>query len=593
MGARGRGRMLLAVVLPVLLVMGALYAAAAQALDNEQRRTLSAALGADARRLAVQLAGRWSAGGPPPPGEPCPPAPGLRVRVVLPGDGPACATARADVPDDAELAAARDAALHGHITRSDPAGPAPYLAVTVPVHAGGQVVAALQAVQVELPDAAGLPALRVAFLLGTLALLGAVLGLAWLGTRTARRRTAALVQALERLEPAGALAEAGSTGALPPRADPVLGPLAEALAQARRSVQARVGRLTQQLDEREAVLASMLEGVLAVEPGGRLLTLNAAAGRMFDIDPSRAQGRDLLEVVRHPELQRLVRDALESAGPLERELTLYGEQPRTLQAHGTALRDRRGQGLGALVVLNDVTHLRRLERMRQDFVANVSHEIKTPITSILGFVETLLDGAIEQPETARRFLEIVGRHAQRLNAITDDLLNLSRIEQGAQQGDLATEEAALPQLLRSAVGVCALKAEARGIRVLLDCPPDLRARINAQLVEQAVVNLVDNAVKYAPAGTEVRVEGDREPGGIVIRVRDQGPGIPAEHQPRLFERFYRVDKARSRKAGGTGLGLAIVKHIAQAHGGRVEVESRFGTGSTFTLHLPDAPAPDA
>jgi two-component system phosphate regulon sensor histidine kinase PhoR len=354
-------------------------------------------------------------------------------------------------------------------------------------------------------------------------------------------------------------------------------------------VRERLQRLTQQLDEREAVLASMVEGVLAVEPSGRLLNLNAAAGRMFAIEPAAARGRDLLEVVRQPELQRFVREALASPVPLESELTLFGPEPRTLQAHGTALRDPHGKGLGTLVVLNDVTHLRRLERMRQDFVANVSHEIKTPITSIKGFVETLLDGALDDGATARRFLEIVARHAERLNAITEDLLNLSRIEQEAERGALHTEEASLAGVLRAAVQVCAAKADAKGTRLAVDCAESLRARLNAQLVEQAVVNLVDNAVKYAPAGTEVRVEGAREPAGVVVRVRDQGPGIPAEHLPRLFERFYRVDKARSRKAGGTGLGLAIVKHIAQAHDGRVEVQSELGSGSTFSLHLPDVP----
>jgi signal transduction histidine kinase len=231
--------------------------------------------------------------------------------------------------------------------------------------------------------------------------------------------------------------------------------------------------------------------------------------------------------------------------------------------------------------------LRRLETVRQEFVANVSHELKTPITSIKGFVETLLDGAAENPHDARKFLEIVSRHADRLNSIIGDLLLLSRIEQG---GDRALEfgEVRLREVLRAAVEACAGKAAAKDISVYLECPTELAVRANPPLLEQAVVNLIDNAVKYSEPGAPVHVEGAAgdEGGGAVILVRDRGPGIAPEHLPRLGERFYRVDKARSRQIGGTGLGLAIVKHIAQAHGGRVTIESRPGEGSVFRIHLP-------
>jgi two-component system phosphate regulon sensor histidine kinase PhoR len=573
-------RYLLAAGLIVALAVAALYALAAHALQGEHRARLAAALEADARRLAGEVAVRWAAT-PSSDSTPCPVAGTLRVRIVRPGDAPACLVGGAEAPDDAALAAARRAALGGRAVLSEAAPDR--LAMTVPVRSGAGVVAALQAVLTPLPEAEGLAPLRIAFIGGAAGLALAMLGLWWLRATAVRRRASSLVVDLHRLA-SGQAVQPPVTGD-----DPLLEPLASELEQAAAAVRERLQRLTQQLDEREAVLASMVEGVLAVEPSGRLLNLNAAAGRMFAIEPAAARGRDLLEVVRQPELQRFVREALASPVPLESELTLFGPEPRTLQAHGTALRDPHGHGLGTLVVLNDVTHLRRLERMRQDFVANVSHEIKTPITSIKGFVETLLDGALDDGATARRFLEIVARHAERLNAITEDLLNLSRIEQEAERGALHTEEASLAGVLRAAVQVCAAKADAKGTRLAVDCAESLRARLNAQLVEQAVVNLVDNAVKYAPAGTEVRVEGAREPAGVVVRVRDQGPGIPAEHLPRLFERFYRVDKARSRKAGGTGLGLAIVKHIAQAHDGRVEVQSELGSGSTFSLHLPDVP----
>jgi two-component system phosphate regulon sensor histidine kinase PhoR len=239
--------------------------------------------------------------------------------------------------------------------------------------------------------------------------------------------------------------------------------------------------------------------------------------------------------------------------------------------------------------LNDVTALRRLETVRRDFVANVSHELKTPITSIKGFVETLLDTRERDAQETERFLGIVLRQADRLNAIIEDLLNLSRIERDAEAGDIALEQGALRAVVAAALQSCETQAQTRGIRLVSECDAGLAAWFNGALLEQALVNLIDNAIKYSPAGAEVRVEAAEQDGSVVIRVRDWGSGIEAKHLPRLFERFYRVDKARSRKLGGTGLGLAIVKHIAQAHKGQVFVESAPGAGSTFSLHFPTQP----
>jgi two-component system phosphate regulon sensor histidine kinase PhoR len=260
------------------------------------------------------------------------------------------------------------------------------------------------------------------------------------------------------------------------------------------------------------------------------------------------------------------------------------------------------------VVLHDVTRLRRLETVRRDFVANVSHELRTPITSIKGFVETLLDGAMNNPADAERFLKILAAQADRLNGIIEDLLILSRVEQDAQKAGIALEPGSIRDVLTAAIDVCHLKAAERNVQVELVCESGFRARINAALLEQAVVNLVDNAVKHSGEGQTVHVEAAQvkagqvegahvEPGQVeagqtdvevVIRVRDHGCGISPEHLPRLFERFYRADKARSRKLGGTGLGLAIVKHIAQAHGGRATADSTPGVGSVFCLYLPAA-----
>jgi two-component system phosphate regulon sensor histidine kinase PhoR len=244
--------------------------------------------------------------------------------------------------------------------------------------------------------------------------------------------------------------------------------------------------------------------------------------------------------------------------------------------------------VGAVIVLNDVTRYRHLENLRRDFVANVSHELKTPIASIKGFVETLLDGALSHPDDAQRFLKIIGSHAERLNNIIEDLLSLSKIEQSEQAANLPLDLAPLRPVLEAAVYGCQSQAAARHIELSLDCGDAIVAQINPPLLEQAVINLIDNAVKYSEPGRQVQIEAQADEQEIALSVRDHGCGIAAEHLPRLFERFYRVDRARSRKLGGTGLGLAIVKHIVQAHAGRVSVESTPGEGSVFCIHLPVA-----
>jgi two-component system phosphate regulon sensor histidine kinase PhoR len=353
---------------------------------------------------------------------------------------------------------------------------------------------------------------------------------------------------------------------------------------------ARLGEAVARLTEHEAVLASMVEGVLAVDTRHRILNVNPGAARMFGVTPAAARNRDLLEVVRNTELRRFIAQALESTEPVEGDILIFDPGETFLRAHGSPLRDGQGRSIGAVIVLNDVTALRRLETVRRDFVANVSHELKTPVTSIKGFVETLLGGAVRDPEAAERFLNIVARQADRLNAIIEDLLNLSRIERDAEAGDIALEESRLKPVLQAALQVCEVQADGKEIRLELECDPALSAPISAPLLEQALVNLIDNAVKYSPQGGRVRVEASQSAGETLLRVQDWGVGIEEKHQPRLFERFYRVDKARSRKLGGTGLGLAIVKHIAQAHGGQVRVESELGRGSTFSLHLPKRPS---
>jgi two-component system phosphate regulon sensor histidine kinase PhoR len=250
------------------------------------------------------------------------------------------------------------------------------------------------------------------------------------------------------------------------------------------------------------------------------------------------------------------------------------------------LLDANKEHIGTLVVFNDVTHFRRLENMRRDFVANVSHEIKTPLTAIKGFVETLHQGSVDNPEEADRFLGIINKHVDRLSAIIEDLLSLSRIEQEDEGKIIKLEEGYVNDVFQSAIQICRSKAEEKNITIRPVCNEPISAKFDTTLLEQAVVNLLDNAIKYSEPKSTILLKAQRNNSEIRIRVEDQGIGIAKKHLPRLFERFYRVDKARSRKMGGTGLGLAIVKHIAQAHGGRITVESTLGVGSVFTIHLP-------
>ena len=335
--------------------------------------------------------------------------------------------------------------------------------------------------------------------------------------------------------------------------------------------------------EAEAILAGMREGVIVLDRGFRVVKANEAAFRLLPATGGNATGRSLLETFRATELQRMAKDALAAGKAVEGNLTIYAESPRYLQVYAAEIPGR--EGGGCLLVLHDVTRLALLENVRKDFVANVSHELKTPITSIKGFVETLADGALEDPAQARRFLGIIERHAARLEDIIEDLLALARLEQ--QEGlPLETETMPLASLLEDVALVCRVKAEEKRITTVVDCPEDLTVSASRTLLEQAFVNLLDNAVKYSGEGTTVRMEARAEGAEIVAKVIDRGRGIPAKDLNRIFERFYRVDKGRSRDEGGTGLGLAIVKHVMGVHGGTVSAESWEGEGSTFTLRFP-------
>jgi two-component system phosphate regulon sensor histidine kinase PhoR len=367
---------------------------------------------------------------------------------------------------------------------------------------------------------------------------------------------------------------------------PVLDPLAQELNRTAAAVRKRTAGVLQERDDLASVLFSMTEGVLVLNSKDRILRCNRAAGKMLHLSPDAVRGRLVQEVVRNSELLRFIEKIRSVGNPVEEDIVLYEEEDVFIQMHGTSLNDSEGNALGALLVFNDVTRLRRLENLRRDFTANVSHELKTPVTSIHGYAETLKDGAIRDPKEAGRFLDVILKHTNRLSAMIDDILNLSRIERQAEKGEIAFEEIPLKDILAEAAASYRQKTEDRKMTVQIECDESLKARLNSELMVQAVGNLIDNALKFSESGGKIAVRGFRRNGDLVVQVQDWGIGISGEHQSRLFERFYRVDPSRSRTLGGTGLGLAIVKHVAHAHGGRAVVESEEWKGSTFSIILP-------
>ena len=362
--------------------------------------------------------------------------------------------------------------------------------------------------------------------------------------------------------------------------------LAETLNKMADQLDLQMRTITNKSSEQDAILSSMREGVVAIDTDDRILILNPMAEKLLNVNQRDVIGKTIQETIRNPKLIRFFHKSREAGVPYQEEFVFYAPEPTTVQATGSILVDVDCKELGELVVLNDITKTKSLENMRRDFVANVSHELRTPITSIKGFVETLRDHSdtITQ-EKSSEFLDIINRQADRLNLIIEDLLALSRIEQDKDYVTLDIKESDISQIIKAAVSNCIIKASENNVEVIIADSDKISAQVNAPLIEQAVTNLVDNAIKFTPGGT-INIEAKLDDNNVEIKVVDNGCGIDVEHLPRVFERFYRVDKARSRKMGGTGLGLAIVKHIAQAHNGNVAVESTIGKGSTFTITLP-------
>jgi len=351
------------------------------------------------------------------------------------------------------------------------------------------------------------------------------------------------------------------------------------------AIQAKILGLSRNLAESQALLAGMEEGVLILDLNGRVQKINKSIEtHVFPLSPADV-GKHYLEVFRDPELNDLIQATLASKQGQRRSLSLLGQPGRFYHVQSSLIQDS-GSGVGGvIVVFHDVTDLKRLERVRQEFVANVSHELRTPLTAIKGYVEALLDGGLGNSAQAEQFLKVIDRHASRMDKIVSDLLLLAELE--SPDRSLQKEVLSIPELMGSAVDALRPMAESKRQTPQLRIPPEPASTPgDGQKIHQVLVNLLHNAINYTPEGGQISIEVRAEPAGMEFSVSDTGMGIPTEDLHRIFERFYRVDKGRSRELGGTGLGLSIVKHIVEAHGGRVNVASKLGQGSRFSFFLP-------
>jgi two-component system phosphate regulon sensor histidine kinase PhoR len=378
-----------------------------------------------------------------------------------------------------------------------------------------------------------------------------------------------------------------------------LAELSNALNETAARLDQTIRSLTGERNRSAAILRSMIEGVAVIDAAGRMVFSNDAFGQILGHGAPSGEGRPLVEVTRQTELLEVARRALAAGEIVQSEVTVGTVRPRTFSitaapilapeaaAENAAVPAASRAPAGAVLVLHDISEQRRLERVRRDFVANVSHELRTPLTAIQGFAETLLGGAIDDRENRVRFLEIIRDHSRRLASLTEDLLKLSRIE--ADQMELEMRPIGVAELIEGCLDTTRLRAEQKQLALEVDCPSNLPpARGDRGRLAEVLQNLLDNAVQYTPPGGRIRVSAREEPAQVVVTVSDNGIGIPQSDQSRIFERFYRVDAARSRELGGTGLGLAIARHIVEAHGGRIWVESTVGQGSDFHFSIPIA-----
>lgn len=419
--------------------------------------------------------------------------------------------------------------------------------------------------------------------------LGISLGAALLALAVAFLVTRSLSLRVSRLKRvAEGLAGAASDQPLVSDSQDDLASLERSLTGVARELRTLVDRLRFESARREAMLAGMAEGVLAVDLDLRVTFCNQAFLRAIGFRGESFERLSLLELVRDPALHELIRGVVAKGEPGKLRFLLSAATPRSFEVHATPL--AMASGRGAIAIFHDTTDLERLEQVRKDFVANVSHELRTPLAGIIGYSDTLLDGALDDAENRRRFVEVIRANAVRLGSIAADLLVLSELESGTDPSE--PEVVSVRAVLDAALTTVEAEARARDVRLVREDIEDVYAAGSRLRLDQALLNLLANAIKFNRAGGEVRVRVEtRGDGQIAIVVSDSGVGIPSQDLPRIFERFYRVDKARSRQVGGTGLGLSIVKHVVERMNGSVQVESQLGKGSTFTLLLPPATRP--
>lgn len=342
--------------------------------------------------------------------------------------------------------------------------------------------------------------------------------------------------------------------------------------------------VAQQRASELAIFNSMVEGILIVDDRGRVQTVNTSLERLFNLSGD-AHGKTIMEAFRSHDVLEITERTQKEGVVRGFELTLPGiHQDRFIEVNSAAIENAGGEVEGLIMIFHDFTRIKQLENIRKDFVANVSHELRTPLTLIKGYVETLIDGAKDDPEVATRFLQKIQKHTDRLAFLIEDLLSLSQLESG--QIILRQQETNLHPIIERVLDELQSAAAQKSITLKNSVPTALEANADADRLEQAIYNLVDNGIKYGKSGGTITITAEDLPEFVKVSVQDDGPGIPPEAQERIFERFFRVDRARSRDQGGTGLGLAIVKHIVQSHGGKVWVESTPGHGSSFFLTLP-------
>ncbi len=338
-------------------------------------------------------------------------------------------------------------------------------------------------------------------------------------------------------------------------------------------------------DNFEAMLSGMVEGVILIDAKGRIKHASPNFCQLLELRSKETQGKLYWEVIWNQEINDSIKEALAYKKAVRKEVNIIGPEESFFIMQISPVVDKEGKLLSLIVVFHDITELKKLEKVRAEFVANVSHELKTPLTAIKGFVETLKGSAKDDPAAVSRFLDIIDKQTQRLENLVNDLLILSSIESKEVKMNFTIEP--LARIIQSVIALQKKIIDDKGHQVIVDLPEDLpKVLVDRQRIEQVFVNLLDNAVKFTPQGGKISFKAFVENHYICVEVKDNGVGIPAEHLSRVFERFYRVDRARSREAGGTGLGLAIVRQIVSSHQGKIEVESTCGAGSTFRIFLP-------